>query len=418
MTGIIRVSSRIGGFFSGVYATPVFSPSGALGLLDGGPGLAIDFTDTSGLGSVAVKDLSNPTNNRSNVAADSWLTQSGTSPKWVQSTAGVWTQVSAGHIAIEYNGGYYLLVEAGVTPLARRSRRLDDGTDWTRTNITPSTVVGVDGVNASATRITATAGNATAIGSANTLTSAARKWNPFVRRVAGIGDLQWSLDGGSTWTSFVGITSSYQRMDVGATLANPQVGFRIVSSGDSFDIDFANGETGKLATSPIETAASTATRAADNINVATSKFPLGTSAISAYYQVNLLGENLSNVGLLALSKDGNNFSSLGHGQAVPTDGPRFVNSSGGVQDVDVSGFSGFTTGALKAAFRLQANDFAIFYNGGNSSTDASCSLPVGLSLLSFWNNNVITNPGAIFRVMKFVMVPSAWPNATLAAKTA
>src|SRR3990167_3860603 len=72
-------------------------PKGGLGLIYGeAQGLGIDFTDSlgnSGVGSVAVRDAATPANNLSNVPAGDFLTNSGTSPKYVRNSAGtyVWT---------------------------------------------------------------------------------------------------------------------------------------------------------------------------------------------------------------------------------------------------------------------------------------------------------------------------------------
>jgi hypothetical protein len=47
------------------------------------------------------------------------------------------------------------------------------------------------------------------------------------------------------------------------TLANPTVGFRIVTSGDQIAVDFVQNENGAFGTSPIPTTTTAATRAAD-----------------------------------------------------------------------------------------------------------------------------------------------------------
>jgi hypothetical protein len=80
-------------------------------------------------------------------------------------------------------------------------------------------------------------------------------------------------DNGSTWTP-VTVTSDWTRVSIpSATVTNPIVGFRIVTSGDA--IDFANfqHELGAVLTSDIPTLGATVTRAADNITLAQSLFP-------------------------------------------------------------------------------------------------------------------------------------------------
>ncbi|MGE0255067.1 MAG: hypothetical protein AB7N54_13130 [Alphaproteobacteria bacterium] len=156
-----------------------------------------------------------------------------------------------------------LLIEGAATTLTPRSRRLDDAGVWTPSDVSTAAVQGVDGVAGSATRITATGDGGTILGGTNTAGSAARRLAPFIRRVAGTGELRWTLNGGGNYTAFSGITSAWQRIEVGATVANPRVGFQIQASGDAFDVDFAGGETGSFATSPIESGAENALREVD-----------------------------------------------------------------------------------------------------------------------------------------------------------
>lgn len=257
-------------------------------LADETNGLALSFTDdaflssTGHYGSARVKDTGTPANNY-NSHPFGLLNYGGPPVKWVRGPTGLWFPSNpANDLPFEWDESGNLLgirIEEQRQSRALRSRRLDDETFWTATNITPSAVEGVDGVTGSATRITATDDGGTILGSMNTASSGARRLAPFIRRASGTGDLEWTLDGGSTWTAFEEeITSSFKRIGVGATVANPRIGFRIASSGDSFDIDFANGEDGAFDTSPIESTDSHVTRAADNISLAASKFPWSDDA--------------------------------------------------------------------------------------------------------------------------------------------
>ncbi|MFP5516926.1 MAG: hypothetical protein ACLGJC_28065 [Alphaproteobacteria bacterium] len=188
----------------------------------------------------------------------------GSSGKWVFNQAGVLTYVAAGTAPIEYDpitaALQGLRVEEARTTLVVKSRRLDDAA-WTKSGITTGAIAGADGVLGAATRLTASSANGTCI-QASSSASAARRFAPFVRRAAGTGTVQMTLDGGATWTTITP-TSSYVRYGMGQTVANPTIGFRLGSSGDQIDVDFANGETGAFDTSPIEAGSSIATRAAD-----------------------------------------------------------------------------------------------------------------------------------------------------------
>lgn len=107
------------------------------------------------------------------------------------------------------------------------SAKSEDWTDasWTKSNMT-----------ATATRLTAAAGNATVMHAALTKTS-----RPFVLRVrmyrvTGSGNIDLTLDNGATWTTMT-LTGSAQVFSISQTLANPQFGIRVVTSGDVIEAD-------------------------------------------------------------------------------------------------------------------------------------------------------------------------------------
>lgn len=114
---------------------------------------------------------------------------------------------------------------------------------WTKTNCTAVLdQVGADGESNLATRLTATAGNATcqqAIASAGDQQRAA---SAFVRRISGAGVVEMTMDGGGSWTE-IELTGAWKRFALPLqTLANPTVGFRITTSGDEIAVDFAQEE--------------------------------------------------------------------------------------------------------------------------------------------------------------------------------
>lgn len=156
------------------------------------------------------------------------------------------------------------LIEEERTTLAVYSRTLDT-LAWTSDGITLTAAIGADGVLGSAVKLTATKANATILAPAVTSASAARRFAPYVRRITGSGNVDATLDGGTTWTTLSGITASYTRQGIGQTVANPRVGIRIATSGDEVLIDFANGETGSFDTSPILTLDQVLSRAATAI---------------------------------------------------------------------------------------------------------------------------------------------------------
>lgn len=104
---------------------------------------------------------------------------------------------------------------------------------WTLTNLTDTHLTRNSQM---VSKLTADAGNATAIGHANTLASDTHASQWQIERKTGTGDIEITMDGGSTWTD---ITSSVGAAGSGPgeciieqTLADPQIGIRIVTSGD------------------------------------------------------------------------------------------------------------------------------------------------------------------------------------------
>lgn len=139
---------------------------------------------------------------------------------------------------------------------------------WTTSNMTAAKdQVGIDGVANAATRLTATAGNAT-ITQAITLGSSARGHAAFVKRLAGSGTIQMSMDNGATWTT-IAVTSAWTRLSIPTqTLANPAVRFLIITSGDAIAVDFVQNENGAFPSSPIATTTAAGTRNADVVSAA------------------------------------------------------------------------------------------------------------------------------------------------------
>lgn len=151
---------------------------------------------------------------------------------------------------------------------------------WTKTNCTAAkTATGPDGVGNSASTLTATAGNATCL-QAITRASAQRITGCYIKRRTGSGVINVTQDNGATWAP-VTVTSSWAPVAIAAaTLANPTIGFQIVTNGDAIDIDFVMHEEAATMSSPIPTTTAAVTRPEDQL-----KFPLSVfsdTAGSAY----------------------------------------------------------------------------------------------------------------------------------------
>lgn len=170
-----------------------------------------------------------------------------------------------------YIGGFpHLLLEPARTNVVLHSRDLTNAA-WVKTNCTAlKDQAGADGVASAASKLTATAGNATCLQSI-TLASSARYQSAYVKRITGTGVVEMTMDN-VTWTP-VTVTASWTRVTIPTqTLANPTVGFRIVTSGDEIAVDFVQNEDGSYPTSRIATTTAAVTRAADNLSVWSASF--------------------------------------------------------------------------------------------------------------------------------------------------
>lgn len=164
---------------------------------------------------------------------------------------------------------------------------------------------GLDKLSNTATSLTASTPNATILHPI-TLASAARCSSAYVRRKIGEGAIYFTQDGGSTWTN---ITSQinpyvYTRVKITSTLANPSVGFKIETLGDSIEVDCVQNEAGGIATSPIVTTTSVITRNADSLTYQQSgniDNTIGTTFASVMSEVSTVNRSAFDVANTAYS---------------------------------------------------------------------------------------------------------------------
>ena len=160
-----------------------------------------------------------------------------------------------------------LLIEGAATNLLNFSETFatTGGTNnnWADTNLTRTSTNNTSPRNdATALRLTASAANGTIISSAAIGTSAARTLSVWLRRVTGTGNIQYTLDNGSTYTTQA-ITAVWVRYTFATTTAAQRVGFRIVTSADAIEIWGVQLETGTGSSSYIPTTTAQVTKAAD-----------------------------------------------------------------------------------------------------------------------------------------------------------
>lgn len=218
--------------------------------------------------------------------AASFLTTSRGSPGYAENNAGLYTQFSSNTPRITEKG---LLVEDGCTNIVLWCRDLTNAA-WVKTTTTVAlNQTGIDGIANSASSLTATGANSTVLQSI-TDASTSRWQSAFVKRITGSGTIQMTMDGGTTWTTVtVSSTTTWSRVQIPTqTLANPQVGFRIVTSGDAIAVDFVQNEKltsglyqAPFPTSPILTTTTSQARSADLITY-TSPPLIDTTNFSMY----------------------------------------------------------------------------------------------------------------------------------------
>ena len=149
-------------------------------------------------------------------------------------------------------GGRTGLLEAQRTNTATMSEELG-GADWAATNVTVTddNAIGPDGFT-TAEKLTATAANATLINDLGAIGATDQVFSIWLKRAVGTGDIDLTVNGGGAWTT-VAITTSWARYSITLSLADPDVGIRIVADTDIIDAWGAQVEPATFASSYIPT---------------------------------------------------------------------------------------------------------------------------------------------------------------------
>jgi len=134
---------------------------------------------------------------------------------------------------------------------------------WVDTDVTVARdLVGVDGEPNTGNRLTATDADGTVLQTV-TSASAVRGGSAYVKRITGSGTVEMTVDGGATWTPLT-LTTSWARFVLQPqTHADPEVGFRIATSGDVIGVDYVQCENGNTISAPVVTGAAGVARAVD-----------------------------------------------------------------------------------------------------------------------------------------------------------
>lgn len=191
--------------------------TGALAMLNGeAAGLAIDFTTSigvnAGVGEVAV---TGHTTNLSNVPADSFLTQSGTSPKLVLGSDSLyrWTPHN----------------------LILRSELLTNAS-WLKVTTTVTAGATDPDGGTGAFTLTTTGASAVFFQTYSPTIGASLYHGIWIKRRTGTGNVWW-LDNGGARGPLVTVTSSWTQVSTGLTgIGTTYFGFEIAASGDELDV--------------------------------------------------------------------------------------------------------------------------------------------------------------------------------------
>ncbi len=267
-----------------------------------------------------------------------------------------------------------ILIEGARTNVALWNRDLTNAA-WTPTNIAAAKdQVGVDGAANAASSIAATAGNGTIL-QAITLASSARYQAAYVKRLAGSGAVKMTMDNGTTWTAIT-VTASWARVAIPTqTIANPTIGFQIVSSGDAIAVDYVGNENGTFASSAIATTSAAVTRAADNFAVGpTINSIFSSDQVTAILKTSDLKPD-----------DGAAVVAFGNGARelfyYVTSSFRTYNGSS-----QLSGAALTMANANKAAIRGNASSRSVVLNGGTISSDANALVGATVTTLHLGSN--------------------------------
>ncbi len=314
-----------------------------------------------------------------------------------------------------------LLVEGQATNLLNWSESFatSGGTNnnWADTSITRTTGQADPANGTTAIRFTASAGNATVISSAAIGTSAARTFSVWLRRVTGTGNIQYTQNNGTNWTTQA-ITATWTRYTFTHTVDH-RVGIRIVTSGDAIEMWGAQLETGSGASSYIPTGASQATRNADSCVMTGTNFSswytqsqgtlLVAGRTSAIY-VDSAGFDFPAI----LTVDSNN-----HIGAAVWNGVAYgIVRAGGAFRLNYATLATVNNNsAFKTAIAFANADYAGVANNGSPVTASSGSPPTTLNTLALGSNRAGTGNAYFGHVSLVKFWPTRLDNATLQSLT-
>lgn len=353
-------------------------------------GLAVDFV--TGLPNLYILDAGTPANNfEGNPVSKFTFARSTTGYYW--NSTGVLTQAAINAPRYDYNpASPYrargLLLERGATNFAVWSDDLTNAA-WVKTGLTAAkTQTGPTAVANSATLLTATAANGTAIAALSGLADGNYNFlaSAFMKRITGSGAVSMTADGGATWTA-VTPTSLWTRVYIprqsGIVSPGSSIGFKLATSGDAVAIMGATLEFNDIPTSYIPTTTVAVARGDDTMTMATSAFPYsateGTVVVDFEYPTGTNDDQLVSFSSVVTPFDYVDIWEL-YGAGPPAN---IYMVTGGVDQsllTDIVVLS--DTGPNKVAFGYKANDLRLSSNGGAVVTDTTADMPAAATVMA------------------------------------
>ncbi len=369
--------------------------AGALGIgrLSGGRirGFEADFDSLSGERAVAIFDFAGAAGGQFFANGDNTKTFAGlftfarASEALYRNSSGVYITAANGAHRLDHDvsgNRIGLLIEEVRENLCIWSDDLTNAAYDTGVSMTVAKdQTGADGAANSASSLLATAGNATH-GQNITSSSATRVFSAHVKRLVGTGVIEMTQDGGSSYTAITSLinSSTYTQAGVAAAaVTNPNVGFRIVDSGDKIAVQYCFSEIGSKFTSPIPTTTVAVTRLVDDAPAATSGWDFSATVGSLYGVVT--PNHLPASELILFSLNDGTANEVIEVYIDSSANVRFRVTDGGVDQCDIDSLVNAVAGTeLKIAVSWAASDFAISVNGATIAVDTGGTLPTVTTL--------------------------------------
>jgi hypothetical protein len=310
-----------------------------------------------------------------------------------------------------------LLMEGGIQNLCLWTSDLTNAA-WVKSSMnTALTATGPQGFANTATTLTATGANATALQSI-TNASTAKVTSVFLKRRTGTGNVDVTQDGGTTWATQA-ITSSWARYAIAeATVLNPVVGIRLVTSGNEVDVALWQCEittNSKAATSPYPNYSLAQSRAGDNYTFLLSTIPALASEYSMYVRF-VIPNPATNANAPVALTDG-----TANEQAkftIAASALRLSVIDGGSGLANIGGNTVVANTPMSGAGRFKLNDCAFSTDGAAAVVDTAVTLPT-VTETRFGGAGANAAAANTWRLTKLAIITDrGWSDGTLAAKSA